>query len=650
MSKTKTLVKTLLKTLSRFKNSFLNFQRKKTVRVVFQGTCVGLVSAGLFLQIPFYPYVIVLLLSLGFGSLALRYPRSALILCILLSIPAMARQHIDAWPIYSILCLFLIGTTKHHWLAGFLTLSSIIMWLTSFTGGIPSLTILSILPIILAGIIFSPTTGAIAGVTSAILATFFVTCHGWNPFPLPPIPLPHFRPSSIIDVFYGTNRQLILEYALTWIKIYVNTIAPWAETTLFGAIGYLAAKSIMWWRDCKLSLYIYPTILAALSSSVMFTVGNVLVGQVDLYTLKQSSLGDAAYLAITSLFAGFLVGLFKFEENLAKIRSSIDTVKPHLGELRPSLNRAKRKGMRISGYEEEWKRLSSELDGALKLCHKWRFTEATRKVEDAEKETEGVKRNLTADLERFHSFKETLKDVETKVGVLERSIEQAKGVYPNLDTSLYKNELTTIVSDLKNLKKTGKEVSLVELDKNSQSLSDRCDTLINELDEGVTIWENWPSWKTEVKKRLDKNGRVTTESLFGVDRKLRKYVLTRYWEESGEENLMFEGDALVRIGGQSICPNCGAPSSIGSVFCYLCGHRLIKETPRETKPIKPKPKPKVKQIPIEPSPSEIDDIVYDHIVQHGGTISLSEAAKDLKITKKKLRASIKRLKKAEKLE
>jgi len=94
------------------------------------------------------------------------------------------------------------------------------------------------------------------------------------------------------------------------------------------------------------------------------------------------------------------------------------------------------------------------------------------------------------------------------------------------------------------------------------------------------------------------------------------------------------------------------PSSLGSVFCYLCGHRLVKEAPPEPERIKPKlkPKPTVKHVPIEIPESEIDDIVFNYIVQHGGTISISEAARDLNLTQEDLKASIERLRQAHKLE
>jgi len=73
--------------------------------------------------------------------------------------------------------------------------------------------------------------------------------------------------------------------------------------------------------------------------------------------------------------------------------------------------------------------------------------------------------------------------------------------------------------------------------------------------------------------------------------------------------------------------------------------------PPPTAPFTPPPerpvekKPVVKPVKPRMTPSEIDRMAYDYILQHKGIISISQAAKDLNITIRQLNASIKRLKK-----
>jgi uncharacterized Zn finger protein (UPF0148 family) len=124
----------------------------------------------------------------------------------------------------------------------------------------------------------------------------------------------------------------------------------------------------------------------------------------------------------------------------------------------------------------------------------------------------------------------------------------------------------------------------------------------------------------------------------------------------GDGNLMLDSDTLIRIRSQLTCPKCGALSSVGSVFCYLCGQRLIGEAADtvdaelKVKPKPVKPEPKVKPIELETPLSRIDDIVFNYVVQHGGTISIRDASKGLNMTEEDLRASIDRLRQAHKLE
>jgi len=71
---------------------------------------------------------------------------------------------------------------------------------------------------------------------------------------------------------------------------------------------------------------------------------------------------------------------------------------------------------------------------------------------------------------------------------------------------------------------------------------------------------------------------------------------------------------------------------------------LLQEAPAPPAEI-PLETPVVKPVKPRMTPSEIDRMTYDYILQHKGVISISQAAIDLDITVRQLNASIKRLKK-----
>jgi len=70
--------------------------------------------------------------------------------------------------------------------------------------------------------------------------------------------------------------------------------------------------------------------------------------------------------------------------------------------------------------------------------------------------------------------------------------------------------------------------------------------------------------------------------------------------------------------------------------------KTVPETPTAVKEVKEVPTPTI--IPIAKAESELDGRVYSYIVEHEGTIALSQAAKDLGISLDELNAAIGRLK------
>jgi len=97
------------------------------------------------------------------------------------------------------------------------------------------------------------------------------------------------------------------------------------------------------------------------------------------------------------------------------------------------------------------------------------------------------------------------------------------------------------------------------------------------------------------------------------------------------------------------CHHCGATIPYDSVFCAFCGDRARSPAGSFKKPeVSPAAKeekeiPKSIPIGVMLTLDKMDKKVYDYILEHEGTVSLSQAAKDLGISLDELRAAIDRL-------
>lgn len=539
-----------------FRAAFVAFQRKGHVKTMTQGICVGLTSAGLLCEIPFYPYIIAFLFSLGLGGLALSYPRAALILCMFLSASSVAYHDTGVWMIYLVLCLLLIGATNKHWFLGILTLASIEIWLASVVLGVPAIIILSAIPIILAGIMLSPSSGATAGAISAVFATFFVYACTWIPtlFLSNPVSIIDFRPHAIVDVFLRADPQRALDFFTQYANLYQNLTSVWVELILFGVTGYLAGKTASWWRDPRITSRIYPTMLAALSSSLFFLAGVAFIIELGPFILSSILFKDAlhlvAILVAISLFGSFVFGIVTLEENLVRVRSIVFAIEPILDGLSSEINKARGKGVRISEYKERIKRLNAQVDNIQELCHAWKFSEAIRMADATRWEAGNIANSLAGDIGRFDSYRETLKEVEAKVRNIGRTTARIEVKYPSIDVSAFKDELRVLSSESQSLERGNLGIGddVARLENEARLLSKKCDTLIDELEETILICEDWPIWKSRVEMLLDAKGKATKDDLLGAPHELRKYILSRYWADADDEtrgHLMFWGDDIL---------------------------------------------------------------------------------------------------------
>ncbi|MEM2738943.1 MAG: hypothetical protein QXK93_08165, partial [Candidatus Bathyarchaeia archaeon] len=112
-----------------------------------------------------------LLFGVLVAAVGIRYPKGAITLAIILSIPAAIYQE-NYWRpsfiAYVLICIFPLYATKTKWINGALTLLSVTL------AFIPQLNFLAFIPILAAGLMLSPRDGAVVGLCSSITILLFL--------------------------------------------------------------------------------------------------------------------------------------------------------------------------------------------------------------------------------------------------------------------------------------------------------------------------------------------------------------------------------------------------------------------------------------------------------------------------------------------
>ncbi len=624
--------------------------------------CVLTSMLALLVQIPYYPIGIALLFSLILAAVSYKYPRLALAVGVALSIPSMVYQGGGAWVVYALLSLLLVATILDHWLTGFLTLSSILL-------AFSPLSVLSPIPLFLAGLLLEPQSGAKTGLTASLFIAFLALCWDRNTagffyvgseslnafYDASPRPLlelnpriEDFRPLSIYDAFdkmcfsrLGSCGREMVDALSGLGRSYSVEIALWAETAIWMASGYLAGKTVPWFR--RLRLLPNPMMPAAFASSVLFLVGTWFYGQTDLIR--------SAFLIIVVLCISIFIGDIRFEFELGRLRSTMVDARSELEIAGTSLDKAHREGVNVSAHRGMLEGFNHRLNGAALMLQEGRMEDAGRELQDLQSQIRDLQGRLEEDLEEVRSVGSSLEDAEAKVEDADELIRRIEEMYADPSLPRFRGELVRIrseVEEVRGLLETGDNKGAY---RKARELSSRGRTLKDELDLRVRLWQDWLPQHSAIKSLLEKQGKVSADSLVDMPVQLRRDVLRRYWEENRDATAI-EGDALLvrtaeTIYEQITCKACGAQIPGDSVYCIGCGKRVIeamKTFEEEKVLIKEKRKPQVEAVTYDQ-----DLMVLNYVVEHRGTISLSKAAKSLGITVKELEESLERLKRSGKI-
>lgn len=338
------------------------------LRPLIRFTCVFMVSAGLLLEIPFYPVYITILLCLGLGALASKHPSGALSLCLTLSLPALVYQNPGTVLLSFLFISVLIIVCNENWVEGFLILSSVELALS------PPLRLFTPIPMILGGLFVSSSCGAAVGVLSSIMIGFFALGTGspilgflvvpWSSYQfLSPLksPLTGFCPYSIVEVcsvYFSQPSafQSVVDVNVVWVNSYVTETTLWVEAVLWGLAGYLAGK-VSWWE--KLYAWrLYSTALATFIGSLVVSVCYVYFAP-----LHAADYLQALALVAIATFVGLAAGYVRLEA----LSSDLVRLGNKVTELEKLLKKAKGLGMDVAREEQQLESITSAVNSVDRL-------------------------------------------------------------------------------------------------------------------------------------------------------------------------------------------------------------------------------------------------------------------------------------------
>jgi hypothetical protein len=104
-----------------FAKLFTTLHSNRTIRLIMKLVLIFASASIFLLLIPFYPIYIALFFGIPIAVMGLRYPRGALFLAVLLSIPAFVYQENLENPVliaYLFICIFLMSAIRVRWVDG----------------------------------------------------------------------------------------------------------------------------------------------------------------------------------------------------------------------------------------------------------------------------------------------------------------------------------------------------------------------------------------------------------------------------------------------------------------------------------------------------------------------------------------------------
>jgi len=383
----------------------LALSTSKTARILVRMTFISASTTVLLLLIPFSPVQIALLFGLLMGALGTRYPKGAIALGILLSVPATVHQETVEAPMlvaYLLICIFPLAATRTSWINGFFVLVSIELTF------IQPLCFFSLLPILVAGLAFSARDGAVTGLCASISIIFLLIIGAPlsglieinRAYTIKPMcnfdhyRLEDFKPTSLATVFANYTNKFYIDH---WKKAsyvggemlekFLEDIFLWFVPGLWCVSGYVASKGVQWYRRIN-SFAQIPAILTAAAFPV--------IG----YLVRGPSIGFFSPITLFAyaVFIGFVASLFHVQKETAALQDRAAGIKAKLDETRLTVQEISEIGHNTERFEGKIKELGSRNKMLTTLCQQGKVEEASTIVKNLEAETANLHEEITSQL------------------------------------------------------------------------------------------------------------------------------------------------------------------------------------------------------------------------------------------------------------
>jgi hypothetical protein len=607
----------------------LNLYSNKSARLIMRLILIFMsVTIFLFL-IPFYPIVMALLFGISLAVVGLRYPRCALFLAVLLSIPAVVYQENLENPVliaYLFICIFLMSAIRVRWVDGAFVLLSLGL------AFIPHLCFLAFVPILIAGLAFSPQDGAVVGLcaSSAILLFLIIGAPNMtiisdngrqaglisvsassstqNLFQKQPIL--NFQPISLFEVF---KNYVVGDTATHWMKAFIFAgsmlekflydMNLWILPALWCVSGYLASKAVQWYsKIVKL-----PHLFACVTATVFPIIG---------YLLSTPSINPyIIFGAVTApVLIGFLATPIYFQTQMTKLQGQRLELKAKLEKITANISKMSELGYNIRPTEKRLEQIQTKMEdqSVMELFQNKKFHKASIILKELADEALKLEDECSKHLNKIAHIEDTIRSVQNNVEEIKSTIRKTEKLFQPITMSEEKKELEEIQKRLHETTNMAKKGYLEEALNRLEELKIKSQTLDDEVSEIYEFWSQAPQWSRTIEDKLAAEGKVDVKTISEIPDKWKSHAVNYFLKERGDQELTLKNGIIYSSKG-------------------------IAQPQTETQTVKMRiTKPVLTE--------ETDEKVFKYIQEHQGTISIKKALEDLKLSEEEFKASIKRLK------
>lgn len=611
------------------------YYSNKTTRLIMKFVSLfASITIFLFLT-PFYSTYIALLFGISMAVIGLRYPRCALFLAVLLSIPAFVYQENLENPVliaYLFICIFLMPAIRVRWIDGALVLLSLGL------AFIPQLGFLAFVPILIAGLAFSPQDGAVVGLCASSVILLFLIIGAPNMT----IISDNFRQAGLISVSANSSTQNLFQkqsilnfqpislfevfksYAVNdtathWMKAFIFAgsmlekflydMNLWILPALWCVSGYIASKSAQWYsKIIKL-----PHLFACVTATIFPIIG---------YLMSTPSINPYIIFGAvaTPILIGFLATPIYFQTRMTKLRSQQAELEAKLGKITANISKMSELGYDTKPIEKSLAQIQSSIknQNVEELYRNKKFQKASILLKEFTDETTKLEEESIKQLNKITEIEDKIRSVENNIDEIKRVIRKTEKLLQPVTMSDEKKELEEIQKRLLETRNIAKKGILTQaLNRLFEELKDKSETLSDEVSEIYEFWSHMPQWSKAIDDKLAAEGKVDVQAITEIPEKWKNQAANYFLKEKKDQELTLKNGIIYPSKATTQPPTA--------------------EKEIETATVKPH---FAKSIPKE----EIDQKVFNYIQTHKGTISYIKAMKDLHLTKDELDASIERLK------